>query len=70
MEKIEIIQLSSLAKVFPTKIYGNVATKGEIAKGQSFSYQISVMIFSFLVRTLNISPFLTHTEPRLVNVTR
>ena len=42
MEKMEIFQLSSLAKVFPTTIYGDAAAYGEIAKGQSFSYQIAL----------------------------
>lgn len=42
MNKLEITQLSSLAKVFPQKIYGNTIQKAMIAKGQTFSYQIAL----------------------------
>ena len=42
MTKLEIKQLSSLAKIFPSRIYGNEISKGEIARGQSFSYQIAL----------------------------
>ena len=42
MPNIEIKQLSSLAKVFPNQIYGNEIECGEIARGQSFSYQIAL----------------------------
>ncbi len=42
MNKLEITQLSSLAKAFPNKIYGKNINKAEIAKGQSFSYQIAL----------------------------
>lgn len=42
MPNIEIKQLSSLAKAFPNKIYGNEIEYGELAKGQSFSYQIAL----------------------------
>ena len=42
MENSEIIQLSSLAKVFPEKIFGSTIDKASVAKGQSFSYQIAI----------------------------
>lgn len=42
MDKLEITQLSSLAKVFPGKIYGNTIQKAMIARGQAFSYQIAL----------------------------
>lgn len=42
MVNLEIFQLSSLAKAFPDKIYGNSVEKAEIARGQSFSYQIAL----------------------------
>lgn len=38
---IKIRQLSSLAKVFPNKIYGNSKNKIRVARGQTFSYQIA-----------------------------
>ena len=37
MKNFEIVQLSSLAKVFPDKIVGNSIKKSEIARGQTFS---------------------------------
>ncbi len=37
------VQLSSLAKVFPDKIYGSEAAFGEYVKGQDASYQIALM---------------------------
>ena len=42
MLNLEIKQLSSLAKVFPNTICGSELTNGEIARGQSFSYQIAL----------------------------
>lgn len=42
MKKIEISLLSSLAKVFPRKIFGQELACAEIAKGQSFSFQITM----------------------------
>ena len=42
MDKLEIMQLSSLAKVFPTKIYGNSIEKAEVVKGQNFSNQLAL----------------------------
>lgn len=41
MSNFEILQLSSLAKIFRDKIYGCTACDGEIARGQSFYYQIA-----------------------------
>lgn len=38
---MKIIQLSSLAKVYPNKIYGKSKKKIRVAKGQEFSYQIA-----------------------------
>lgn len=42
MKKLELTMLSSLAKVFPDKIYGNAVKEAEVARGQSFSFQISM----------------------------
>lgn len=42
MKKLEITTLSSLAKVFPNKIYNSKPINAEIAKGQSFSFQIAL----------------------------
>ena len=42
MKKLEITLLSSLAKVFPNKIYGNEINSAEIAKGQTFSFQVAL----------------------------
>ncbi len=38
---ISLKQLSSLAKVFPDKIFGNAKNQIRVAKGQTFSYQIA-----------------------------
>lgn len=42
MKKLEITMLSSLAKVFPNKIYGNEINSAEITKGQTFSFQVAL----------------------------
>ena len=42
MKKLELTMLSSLAKVFPDKIYGNDVKEAEVARGQSFSFQIAM----------------------------
>ena len=39
----QIYQLSSLAKVFPDKIYGNESKGRTVFKGQSASFQIALM---------------------------
>lgn len=55
MQNLEIFQLSSLAKAFPVKIYGNEIENASIAKGQSFSYQIAfrgdVAEYSFEIKS-------------------
>jgi len=49
------VQLSSLAKVFPNKIYGKEASFGDYARGQDASYQIALMgdggAYAFRVET-------------------
>ena len=48
------VQLSSLTKVFPDKIYGNEESFGDYAKGQDASYQIAIMgngEYSFCLET-------------------
>ena len=39
---LKVAQLSSLAKVFPNKIYGDNTDYGEYVKGQDASYQIAL----------------------------
>ena len=41
MKALGILQLSSLSKIFQDRIYGIEINDGEIAKGQSFYYQIA-----------------------------
>ena len=41
MEKLSIKLLSSLTKVFKNKIYGDEIDRGEVARGQSFSFQLA-----------------------------
>lgn len=41
MKRLNIKLLSSLAKVFPDKIYGKTIKCAEVAKGQSFSFQLA-----------------------------
>ena len=40
---VTLTQLSSLAKVFPKRIYGSPAGKGQCAKGTYHSYQLAIM---------------------------
>jgi len=40
---VKIYQLSSLAKVFPDKIYGNEADGRTVFKGQTASFQVAIM---------------------------
>ena len=40
---VTLTQLSSLAKVFPQRIYGSPADKGQCAKGTYHSYQLAIM---------------------------
>ena len=42
MKNLSVIMLSSLAKVFQNKIYGEEQCSAEIAKGQSFSFQLAL----------------------------
>ncbi len=42
MKNIEISLLTSLAKVFPNKIYGERINSAQVVKGQSFSFQIAL----------------------------
>jgi len=42
MKKLEINLLSSLAKVFPQKIFGQELSYSEIANGESFSFQVAL----------------------------
>lgn len=41
MKKLKIKLLSSLAKAFPDKVYGKAIKSGEVAKGQSFYFQLA-----------------------------
>ncbi len=43
MNSFSAIMLSSLSKVFPNKIYGEEQSSAEIAKGQSFSFQLALI---------------------------
>ena len=43
MNNLSVKMLSSLAKVFPNKIYGEEQNCAEVAKGQSFSFQLALI---------------------------
>lgn len=42
MNNLKVLQLSSLAKVFPNRVFGNTIENAEILKGQTYSYQIAL----------------------------
>jgi len=72
MKNFEIVQLSSLAKVFPDKIVGNSIKKSEIARGQTFSYQIALKgksgAYTFAIDS-QISKFVTACKVGYVPMT-